>query len=32
MRTWHVYLPIVFRPLSLFGAPHNHWAKVEGTP
>jgi len=31
-RTWYAYLPIVFRPLSLFGAPHNRWAKVEGTP
>jgi hypothetical protein len=28
----YAYLPIVFRPLSLLGAPHNRWAKVEGTP
>lgn len=31
-RIWYAYLPIVFRPLSLLGVPHNHWAKVEGTP
>ena len=32
IRTLYAYLPIVFRPLSLLGAPHNRWAKVEGTP